>query len=423
VNDRLGSNAIASGLQAIATAVILVITYRFLVGALSTEQFGLWALVASIAAVARLGDFGLGASLSRFVAVELAGGHRAAAASLVQSSTLAVTLLAGTFALLLYWPALSLLPRIVPPGSLEEARALMPYTLASLVLLVVGLTLGGALEGCQRFVQRAIVGVAGSLTLLGSALLLVPGRGVVGVGMAQVAQALVVVVLAWLLARRELAIDALLPARLAMGDLRKVWSFGLGVQAISVTQLLVEPLAKILMTRFGGLSATGLFELAYRVTTQLRAPFVAACQVMLPAVAATEPADHGALRGIHARALSQLRPLSLLAFGLLLVAWPLVSVFLVGRVDRFLVVTGVLLTLAWLVNTLSAPAYFTLLGQGNASWNLLGHVVTALATAALCTVMGAWLGGTGVAIGYAVAIAAGSLVAIIACRSRLGRLA
>jgi O-antigen/teichoic acid export membrane protein len=419
VKDSLGANAIASGVQAIATAAILFVTYRFLVRTLSTEQFGLWALIASIAAVARLGDFGLGASLSRFVAVELATGQRRAAASLVQSSTLAVTLLAGSFALLLYGPLLSLLPRIVPPGSLEEGRALLPYMLASLVLLVVGLTLGGALEGCQRFVQRAIVGIAGSLTLLVAALVLVPGRGVVGVGMAQVAQAIVVVALAWLLARRELAISSLLPARLVLADLRKVWKFGLGVQAISLTQLLVEPLAKILMTRFGGLSATGLFELAYRVSTQLRAPLVAACQVMLPAMAATDPADRGAMRQIHARAMTRLRPLSLLAFGALLLAWPLVSWFLVGHVDSFLVGTGVLLTLAWFVNTLSAPAYFTLLGQGAARWNLLGHVVTGLLTAMLCSLLGRWYGGAGVSVGYAIAIAAGSMVVILVCRGRL----
>ncbi len=419
MKDRLGANAIASGAQAIASAVILFVTYRYLVRALSTEQFGLWALVASIAAVARLGDFGLGAALSRFVALELAGGQREAAASLVQSSAVAVVLLAAMFALLLYAPAHSWLPRLVPAGLVDEARALLPYTLVSLVLLVVGLTLTGALEGCQRFVQRAVVGVAGSLTLLVAALLLVPGRGVVGVGMAQVVQGLVVLLLAWLLVRRELAIGAVLPARLRAADLRKVWSFSLGVQAISLTQLLVEPLAKVMMTLFGGLSATGLFELAYRVTTQLRAPLVAACQVMLPAVAATDPADRPALRAINARARSRLRPLGSIAFGALLLAWPLVSLFLVGHVDRFLVGVGVVLTLAWFVNTLSAPAYFTLLGQGDARWNLLGHVLTAVLTTVLCGALGHLVGAAGVAAGYSIAVAAGSTVAIVVVRRRL----
>ena len=117
--------------------------------------------------------------------------------------------------------------------------------------------------------------------------------------------------------------------------------------------------------------------------------------------------------------MARLRPLSLLAFGALLLAWPLVSWFLLGHVDRFLVGTGVLLTLAWFVNTLSAPAYFTLLGQGAARWNLLGHVVTALLTAMLCSLLGRWYGGAGVSVGYAIAIAAGSMVVILVCRGRL----
>jgi O-antigen/teichoic acid export membrane protein len=237
--------------------------------------------------------------------------------------------------------------------------------------------------------------------------------------MAQVAQGAVVLLLAWLLARRELAIGSLLPVRFRAADLRKVWSFSLGVQAISLTQLLVEPLAKVMMTLFGGLQSTGLFELAYRVTIQLRAPLVAACQVVLPAVAATSPADRTALRGLYERAMGRLRPLSLLAFGALFLAWPVVSWLLLGKVDNFLVGTGLLLTLAWFVNTLSAPAYFTLLGQGSARWNLLGHLVTALLTATLCGALGKVFAGIGVAVGYALAVAIGSMVAIVQCRRRL----
>jgi O-antigen/teichoic acid export membrane protein len=237
--------------------------------------------------------------------------------------------------------------------------------------------------------------------------------------MAQVVQAIVVVLLAWALTRRELSIGALLPARFALSDLRKVWQFGLGVQAISLMQLFVEPLAKILMTRFGGLSATGLFELAYRVTIQFRAPLVAATQVMLPAIASTAPDDRAALQEINAVAMRRLRPLAMVAFGGLLFAWPLVSLFLVGRVDAFLVGVGAILTVSWFVNTLCTPAYFTLLGQGNASWNLLAHVVIAVLTGVLCSFLGWAAGGAGVAIGYGVAIATGSLVSVFAYRRRL----
>ncbi len=417
---RLGRNAVLAGMQAVATALILFLTYSFLVRALSTEQFGLWALIASISAVARIGDFGFSTSLARFVAADLSVGARADAASLVQSVTLAVAILASTLAAALYLPARGLLAVLVPQDLLEPAGRLLPFTLASLVLLVVGLTLVGALEGCQRFGQRALLMITGSLALLVAAIVLVPRHGVVGIGMAQVLQGAVVIVLGWLLVRRELGIGAVLPFRLRLPDLRRVWRFGLGVQAISVTQLAVEPLAKILMTRFGGLEATGLFELAYRVTTQLRAPLVAAGQVILPAVAGLPAADGAAAAGIYRRAYQRLFPASVTAFSLLLIGWPLISWLLLGQVDALLVAMGWLLTLAWLVNTLSAPAYFTLLGLGNARWNLYGHVLTAAVTALLGYLLGAAFGALGVTTGYALAIAAGSAVAWVFCRARLG---
>lgn len=420
MTERLGRNAILAGMQAIATAVILFLTYSFLVRALSTEQFGLWALIASISAVARVGDFGFSTSLSRFVAADLSTDSRSAAASLSQSVTLAVAVLAATLAAALYFPARGLLALLVPPELLETAQRLLPYTLASLVLVVVGLTLAGALEGCQRFGQRAVLMITGSLVLLAAAIVLVPRHGVIGIGMAQLLQGGTVILLGWVLVRRELGIGSLVPIRLRLADLRKVWRFGLGVQAISLTQLAVEPLTKILMTRFGGLEATGLFELAYRVTTQLRAPLVAAGQVILPAVAGLPASDGTGAAALYRRAYQRLFPASVTAFGLLLLGWPLISWLLLGRVDALLVAMGLLLTLSWLVNTLSAPAYFTLLGQGNARWNLYGHVLTAVTTAVLGYVLGEAFGAIGVTTGYAVAIAAGSAVAWRICRARLG---
>jgi len=420
MTPRLGHNAALAGMQAVATALILFVTYSFLVRALSTEQFGLWALIASISAVARIGDFGFSTSLSRFVAADLSVDSRAAAASLAQSVTVAVAILASALAAALYFPAQGLLAKLVPPDLLEPANRLLPYTLASLVLMVVGLTLLGALEGCQRFGQRALLMITGSLTLLAAAVALVPRHGVVGIGMAQLMQGTVLILLGWLLVRRNLGIGALMPIRLRLADLRRVWRFGLGVQAISITQLAVEPLAKILMTRFGGLEATGLFELAYRVTTQLRAPLVAAGQVILPAVASLPAADRSAAGALYRRAYERLFPASVTAFSLLLLGWPLVSWLLLGKVDALLVAMGWLLTLAWFVNTLSAPAYFTLLGQGNARWNLYGHLLTAALTGVLGYVLGTAFGALGVSTGYAIAIAAGSAVAWVFCRARLG---
>ena len=415
----LRTNATASAIQVSVAAILLFATYRFVVQTLSVEQFGLWALVASMTSVARLGDLGFGASLSRFVAVELAAGRRDAAASLTQSTAVVVALLVGSVAMMIYWPVRSSLPMLVPPALLSDAQALLPYTALSLVPLVVGVTLGGALEGCQRFWERAVVGILGGITLLVACWFLVPRRGVVGIGMAQVIQTAVVAALTWLLVRRALAIESPLPCRLKWVDLRKVWSFSLGVQAISFTQLLTEPLAKIIVTRFGGLASTGVFELAHRVALQLRAPLVAACQVILPAVAGMSLDDRKSLVDLMARAQRRLAPVTLLAFGALLLSWPVISEIMLDRVEPLLIVTGVALTLAWGVNTLSAPSYFFLLGRGTFRWNLLGHIVAAVLTVMSCLPLGQVFGARGVAIGYSLAVVLGSAVAIAACQRQL----
>ena len=69
---------------------------------------------------------------------------------------------------------------------------------------------------------------------------------------------------------------------------------------------------------------------------------------------------------------------------------------------------GVLLTLGWFLNTLSAPAYFVNLGTGELGWNVGGHVVIGILNAILGLLLGVYFGGTGVVIAWALSLALGS---------------
>jgi O-antigen/teichoic acid export membrane protein len=414
----LGRNAVASGAQAASAALLLFLTYRYLLQELTPDEFGLWALLVAIAGVARIADFGLGAAAARFVATDLGNRQVDRAARVVQTLAMTAALASGTVVIVSWLLSSLYLPWLVPASALLPAAALLPYMLASLALQIVSTALLGGLEGAQRYELRAAVVLSGYVMLLAGCLVLVPRLGLVGVGLAQVLQGVLTTVVAWLLVRRQLRVASWLPVDASIGELRRIASFSAGFQAIAIAQLAVELLVKLALSRYAGLAATGLFEVAQRITQQLRAPLVAACQVLVPAVAEKRAGDPQVVR-LYSRAAALLSLLSTGVFAGLLIALPLLTIALLGRFDALLWTITVILAIAWLLNTLSVPSYYALLGLGTTRWHVLGHVLIVVVTAALAWPLGSVYGIGGIVAAYGVALVVGGAVVVVVFHRRM----
>lgn len=416
MKPALGPNALLSGAQAVVTAIVLFLTYRYLVRNLPPDDFGLWALLMSVAGVARLADFGVGAAVARFVAFDLGQEEPERAAAVIQTLVITIAALSGALCVGV-WLALPLiLVAVVPDAAADDAQRLLPYMLTNLALIMIGTATLGGLEGAQRFGLRALVVIAANLTFLAGCTMFVGSMGLTGVGVAQVLQGCVLVIGGWFSARAVLGLRVVLPIRFSMAQLQRVGTFGASFQLVAGFQILTEFLVKSLLTNRAGLSSAGLFEIAQRVVMQLRAPLVAACQILVPAVAGRAANNVGIVE-LYIRSCRLLGLASLAALGTLLVAWPLLTTVLMGRFDDELYALAVIVTIAWGINLLAVPAYLTLLGAGSTGWNVAGHGVTALATA-LAAVEGARSATTIVGI-YGVALAAGSLIAVVGLHRRL----
>lgn len=407
----LGRNAFYSGAQAVGTALLLFLAYRFLVRNLSPDDFGLWALLISVAGLARLADFGVGAAAARFVALDLGRGARQEAVQLLQSLAVATLLLSVAIALAIELASPLILAAIVPAPALGAARELLPLMLANLVLTLTGTALLGGLEGAQRFGVRAIVMVTANVVFLASCMLLTGTYGLVGVGAAQVLQGCVIAIGAWVATRSVLGFRDWWPRSISLLQLRRVLNFGASFQAIAALQLATELLFKALLTQRVGLPAAGLFEIAQRVPMLLRAPLVAASQVLLPVVAA-RPDEPGSLATLYARSSRLVGFAALAVFGSLLVAWPLLTVLLKGQFDRDLYSIALVVAAGWGLNLLAVPAYFALLGTGSTAWNVASHAVIALGVVLLAAFAPAAAGLDALVAGYAASLVLGSFVVL-----------
>lgn len=412
-NNQVVRNVTVTTIQIATSAATLFLTYRYLVRAIGIEAIGVWSVVLAITSVGRLADLGLSGSTTRFVARAIAQGGPPLAVQYAQTTALLAAGLYLCLALLAY-PILGYVLHVVVPVSyLPVATALIPYALASFWLGGVTAVLFGAIDGTHRIDLKGLLIMAGAVLYLGLILILVPGRGLMGLAYAQVLQAMALLVSSWLLLRRCLAGLPMIPKRWASSVLREIIGFGSQLQLISIMVVLSEPVTKALLSRFGGLAAAGYYEMATRMVQQVRGLLVNANQVLVPTIADLQERNVESVPRLYDDSYRVMVFLSLPMFTALVALTPLISDWWVGRLEPRFVLFAVLLGLAWLVNAISAPAYFSGMARGRIRWNLAGHVTQAGLNVILGAFLGILWGGVGVVAGAATALIAGSMVTIL----------
>jgi O-antigen/teichoic acid export membrane protein len=356
-------------------------------------------IINGIALFSRVGDMGMSAGPIKFVPKYLARAERPYVASIIQTAVLTSGVLVGVVVVAMFFVLEDLLRFALPLGNepehLEVAVAIIPYALLYYWISSAAIVILASIEGFQRVDLRNLLMLVGMLLYVGLAFVLVPVQGLTGLLLAQVCQAFFLLVSSWALVRRMLPELPWLPVRWDKKAFRETFSFNVSFQLMTITGLLLEPITKtLLMPRFGGMAATGMYEYASRMVTLLRSMLVQAHQALLPTIA-----------DLHER--------NVLALPFLIVLLPLISRVWLGVHDPLFVFFGTLLALAWGINTLSNPAYFGYIGIGRLRWNVASHLAIGLANLGAGATLGLLFGAEGVVAGVALALLLGALVIII----------
>ncbi len=400
--------------QVIVTGIVMFLSYRLLLDRLGAATMGIWAVVLSTASAARLSEMGLAGSTTRFVAAAIANrdAERAGAiAETVMLSTIGVLLAICVAA---YWPVLGLLASALPDGALPAARAILPHAMLVVMLTAASSVAQAALDGCHRTDLRAWITGGSQVLYLPLAIALATHNGLVGLAVAQVLTSAVVLVGSWLALRRQIETLSLVPRRWDYGVFRDVLQFGMRLQVVSLASLLFEPATKLLMVKLGSLSASTYFDMAHRTVSQVRTLPVTANQVLIPRLTALHETED--TRQVEILYRQTLDVMLLLATPLLIaiaILAPLISRAWIGSVQPDFVYFAIVLAMAYWVNAVSAPAYFTCIGTGVLVWVIASHVVLGISTVALGTALGLLWGGRGVGTGVAIAIVIASVTTII----------
>lgn len=406
---RLLVNATMSAVQVVVVGITFVVLYRYVLDSLGAGEFGVWAVVLATTSIGQIANLGLAAGAVKFVAQYLAREDRERLRLVVQTSVISLGVVLGVLILALY-PLLRVLLKyaIEPAAFVPAAHMILPYALGAFWLTAVSAVVQSCIDGLHRVYLRNLLLIGASIAYLLFAFALVPSFGLKGLALAQVAQAGLLLIASWLVLRRIVPALPLIPIAWTRSVFTEMLSYGLKFQAISVAQVMFEPMAKVLLSKFGGVASVSSFEFAHRMVVQLRALVTTAHQAIVPAIAHLHERNPETLRSLYVRSFRLLLFLISATLPLLMALTPDVSRLWIGSLDRSFVVFANLLLAGWFFNMLANPAYFANMGTGTLKWNVLGQMLITTVFLLLGAVLGALTGGDGVVFAYTIALLLGS---------------
>jgi O-antigen/teichoic acid export membrane protein len=407
----------------VVATLSLFVLYRVVLDIIGPREFGIWSLVAAATSMVGLSNMGLTGSIVKHVADGHASGDLPRLAGLIETTVVSVGLLSALLALAGF-PLMKLYFGATLTGdAYRSAVAILPLALVAFCLSMITAIYQSALFGCHLIVQRNAILIFESLSFLVLSVFLAPRYGLSGLVYARAAQNLITLVVSVLVLKWHLPPVSLFPHRWKKSLFKELAGYALSFQFISLLSMIMDPLTKGLLSRFGSLETVTYFEMGTRLIGQVRGIVVNANQVLVPTFAQASHSDGPQVEALFRKSYAVIFFVTVCSFGLLAASLPLLDILWLGAEHPVFVKTAMILCLGWLINTLAVPAYFASLGTGAMRGVVQSHLLMALLNVTLGYAFGRWWGAYGVVAAWAIALAAGGfLMHITYClRSGLGR--
>lgn len=392
--------------------ILGVVNAAWAFGALGEERYGLLTLVAILTLLLVLAEMGLKTSTVHFVAGAEGRGDAAAAREILGTATL-VHLAAGVALALPFALGAGTVFDLfeVEPAMRGEAVALLRWMAASLVLGNVASGWTSVLVALQRTGPVAAAMAAGGVAqLAGTVLAVRAGHGAVSLGIGFAAGTAVRAAIESVAAGAALPGVSILPWHATRAAFERLRDLGRHLQVARIVDVLVFNLDQVLVSRFLGVGAGGVYRLASDLVLKLREVPLLLASGVLPAAREVKDADGGeAVRRLYLRGTKYVVAAAALGFAFTAAAAPeLLRAAGGGAAPQGAVVLS-LLSIGVFANVAVGVGVLVGIGVGRADLQSRASLVTAFGSLLVVpTAVLAGMGMTGAAVGTTVALIAGA---------------
>ncbi|HAV23283.1 MAG TPA: hypothetical protein DCX46_07280 [Bacteroidetes bacterium] len=379
-------------LQLIVSTLLVFITIPTFVGKLGVEVYGVFSIVALVGNVNTFTNLGLNAALVRFLAQQ--GKSRQSDHDILASLIiLLVILLPLTAAGYIFREAILLNIFNIPFRLIVDAEWLFVAMLVSNVFLLSGQIFAAILESMQKVYLTNIYQTLNNAVYWGLILVALSlGYSLQGVAVATLLSTLVwfcIVVASSLRAWGGLSISGF--ASNGVRAAKKQLRYGLQIYSGSVISFLYEPLTKILVARFLGVTEVGLFDIGVRARNQVMGMVGKLVYPIYPLLSQESNPERvrDIVHDVEQKILYAVLPLVGIV---LLTSKPLISMMFDSHVDTIAITVACVVSAYLLGSFTVTPNYQYLLAKGYASKTVLLQAINVVVNAGAFFLFLPWLG-------------------------------
>lgn len=418
--NRVALNVISSVIQVIIVGLAYFFVYKTLINRLGVDLLGVWSLIIATTSISNLANFGFTSASVKLVAEYNANCNHCEINKLLFTSFFSMLVMFALVTILVYVLAYLFIERLVGTSYVEVALQVLPLSLFSLLINALGTVLTSALEGFQRNYLRNFIYSISVICYLLLTIALIPKHGLVGLAYAQVIQSFLIFILAYLYLIKQIKSFSLFKWNWDKEVFKKLFSYGYRIQIISIFQMLMDPVTKILISKFNGVTTLGFYEMASRLIIQLRQIIVSITQVTIPIVSHFNQTDKSAIKYVYERGISFVIFLVFPLVAGIILFTPYLSLIWIGKVEPVFINCVYLLALSMLVNILCTPAYFNSFGDGYLNGVLYMNIIIIVNMLILSILLSKAIPDYGIVVSWGISNLVGSLFLIYHYQKRTG---
>jgi O-antigen/teichoic acid export membrane protein len=407
-------------LQTLFITALTFILYRLMLDRIGIDNIGVWSLVLSSVNIVGVGNFGISSLLTKFVAEYTSTERWEDLHGIIGTS---LTIVFGFMLLIsvVFYVLFSLIIASLfshETAHMAVAQQLVPYAIGSLLLNFLAVALTSCLEGVKKIYIKSLITSLSFVCYFIACYVLMQHFGLLGLAYAQLIQAVVLLLMA--LMATHYFIPKLRLHRLVFqrDKIKIVFQYGANLQIANIAQIVGDPLLKTLMSKFGGLTATAYYDMAQKVSGNVRNLLVNANQAVVPEFAQRQALnDLEGIKKLFTRNQNLIFSLCAVVFCAILGLSNVISFLWLGHVEGIFVYILCFVTFGHWLNALSVPAYFLYLGTGDLRHNTRSAVLIVLTYGVVGSTLGYFLGMQGVLIAWVCGCAVGMVWLLWSVRS------
>ena len=388
----LTQNMVVSGASAIIGCLITIISYPVYLHFLGYSQYGLWLMLSTFLTLCQLGNLGIAPALSKLIAEDIGQSDAAGAQCYVELGITFVAALSTTILAILLLSRNNILKLLhLSPTTAATLHSLLPIVLLLTFYAFLNDVFSAVLIGLGRTdVSSAIQTISQMLAFASSFVLLKFGQGVRALALGALVSLTFTQVMATIFSKRFGGLILKPGLHVDRFRVRKLLGLSSTVFASSLAAAVFVPLNKIVLSKYVGLSAVPLYDMAFNISMRVRGLFEMPLRPIMPAlshaVSAREEDLRSAVGGISKHANRLLLIAGITFSTLFVLANPVLRVWLRRSFEPSLTGSLRVALIGAFISLLGVPAYYSLLGVGKASTLFWSHILQSSTNVAIVVV-------------------------------------